>query len=134
MRIDENKVFIFTFSTGDHGDLAIPVRGENREAAGARLQQMFSGFQTELAMEFPTVRAAAGPAMVETGIETPGAIPPEVLEMRIETLMSDMGAPNLTDQAKALQVKRWTKIAYEPKNYPSIITKLEEIQAGKDDA
>lgn len=131
MRIEENRVYVFSFNVGDHGDLAIPVRGETREAAAARLQSMFSQMQTELAMEFPVIKGVSIQSS-ELPIPNlaPGGIPPEVLEMRINTLLTDLGASGLTDAAKAQTIKNFTKIDFSPENYPAIISRLEEISAG----
>lgn len=127
MRIEENRVYVFSFNTGDHGDLAIPVRGETRELAAARLQQMFANMQTELAMEFPKVSAApSAPAEA-----APGAIPYDVLEMRIDTLLDDLGTKGLTPEAKAKTIEDWTEKKFEPKNYAAIITELELLASGQ---
>lgn len=134
MRIEENKVYVFTFDTGDHGNLAIPVRGETREAAAQRLQQMFGQMQAELAMEVP--RIAAGPVQpnqpsttIAEGAGLEGLS--EILVERIDTLMIGLGAAGLTDKAKAETVKNWTELEYSPENYAKIVTELELIASGQ---
>lgn len=122
MHIEENKVFIFKFPY-ENTDFAIPVRANTKEEAVRRLQGWMQGVMTELAMEVPQVANISVPQNAMAA----GAIPPEVLEMRIDTLLKDLGAGGLADTAKVQTVKNFTKLVYEPKNYPKIITKLEEM-------
>lgn len=144
MRIEENRVFLFTFDTGEMGNIAIPVRGESREDAASRLQGMFGRMQTELAMEFPKVSSAAigigatiAPGSVipmpDDAVFAPGGIPTEVLELRIDTLMETLGAKELQPAAKATTIKNWTGHDFVPVNYPQIVNELELIASGAKD-
>lgn len=136
MRIEENKVFLFTFDTGEMGNLSIPVRGEDRADAANKLQTIFGRMQTELALEFPKVAPQASVAAQGVGsMEHPmaGIIPSEVLEMRIDTLLGDLGATGLTDSAKAQTIKNWTELEFVPDNYAAIITKLERLASGAEE-
>lgn len=130
MQISENKVFVFRFGY-EGGDITIPVRADTKEDAVASLQKWMSGIQTELAIEFPRVSAAKQSQANAVLPPTSGAVPDEVLEMRIDTLLNDLGAKGLTDAAKAETVKNWTEKELLPKNYPAIITELELIASGQ---
>lgn len=132
MRIEENKVYVFTFNTGEHGDLSIPVRGESREQAAQNLQDMFARMQTELAMEFPKTQAGPLAKQAEEPVMTAaGGIPFDVLEMRIDTLLGDLGAKGLEGEARATTIKEWTGIDFAPGNFTAIITDLELIASGQ---
>lgn len=130
MRIDENKVYMFTFDTGEMGNLAIPVRGENRDEAANTLQRMLGKMQSEIAMEFPRTSPTVVNAVGGTG-SVSGIVPAEVLELRIDTLLADMGAKDLILSAKAQTIKNWTKLAFVPENYAEIIRELELIATGE---
>jgi hypothetical protein len=133
MRIEENKVYMFTFAT-EHGDIAIPVRGESQSDAADKLQQMFSKFQIEIAMEVPKVSNTHNLEVEQQKAVSAGlplsAIPAEVLEMRIDVLLSDLGAGQLKGKAKFDIIKKWTNYEVIEENYPKIITELELIQSG----
>lgn len=134
MEIREERVYIFKFPY-DNTEFTIPVRAESKEDAVKRLQSWMSNVQTELAMEFPQVSQAKKP---ETAPILPSntAIPYEVLEMRIDTLLSDLGvhdAAKMPAEAKAKQVLLWTEFEYKPDNFIEIIKKLEMIATGQDD-
>lgn len=135
MRIEENRVYMFTFETGEMGNLAIPIRGESREEAATKLQAMFGRMQTELAMEFPKV----SPGAVELGgISTtlePSLSASEglsaILEERIDKLLADLGGASLVGKAKAETIKNWTELDYTPENYAAIVKDLELIASGQ---
>lgn len=133
MRIEENRVYMFTFDTGEMGHLQIPVRGENKEQAVDALQRLLGRIQSELSMEFPRISpdVIAPGAAEQVSAAGIGIVPAEVLELRIDTLLSDMGGASLTDAGKAETIKNWTKLAFKPENYPSIITELELIASGQ---
>lgn len=129
MQIEENKIFLFKFNT-DSGELAIPVRAQSQQQAAASLQNMLGRMLAEVTAEFPRTTPAH-----EAGVQSvPGlsaAIPSEVLEMRLDTLLKDLGAGSLTADAKAQTVKNWTGLKYEEANFPGIITELELIKTGQ---
>lgn len=135
MRIEENKVYMFTFETGEMGNLAIPIRGETREDAANKLQAMFGRMQMELAMEFPKV--APGAPQGATGSISMGADLPaaegltEILSERIDTLTETLGGKNLQPAAKAETIKNWSDLDYVPENYGKIIQELELIASGQ---
>lgn len=129
MRIDETKIFLFTFKT-DQGDVQFPMRAETREEAGNKMQTTLQGMQIELAVDFPKVQSAA-PTETPTEVSIPTAIPPEVLELRIDTLLGDMGGAELKGKAKADTVKLWTGFDFNEANYVFIINELELIKTGQ---
>lgn len=132
MQIEENKVYLFKFRTDD-GDIVIPMRAQDKEEAVRKMQSVLSRFQTEMALDFPIVKAA--PTADDGEVPSVGlpqaSIPSEVLEMRIDTLLLDMGAGNLANEAKAITVKNFTGLDYIPKNYPQIVNELELIKTGQ---
>ena len=128
MRMSEERVFLFTFQT-DAGDISIPIRAQSSAEAGDKMQKMLSRIQTELALEFPKIQSA--PAVDTLPISLNGPIPPEVLEMRLDTLMGDLGGAHLVGKAKAKTIKDWTGLELKEENYIAIITKLEELKAEK---
>lgn len=129
MRIEENRVFVFTFNTGDHGDLSIPVRGDSRESASQALMSMFARMQTELAMESP--KTSPSPSIPESGaISSADGLESIVLD-RINVLMADLGGADLKGAALAETIKNWTDLAFEPANYSSIVHELELIASGQ---
>lgn len=134
MRIEENRVFMFTFDTGEMGNIAIPVRGETRQEGAEKLQQMFSRMQTELAMEFPKVMPTA--AAIGASSEPSAALATaadgldEILLERIDTLMESLGAKGLTLEARAKTVLMWTELDLYPPNYSAIVHELELFASG----
>ena len=129
MRIDETRVFLFTFKT-DQGDVQFPIRAENREQAGNTMQKALQRMQAELAMDFPKTEPIEV-VTPEPALNIPTVIPPEVLELRINTLLGDMGAGTLTGKAKSDTIKLWTGFDFNEANYTSIITELELIRTGQ---
>lgn len=133
MRIDESRVFVFNFESIEMGGgCSFPIRGESRENAVEILQKCLSRFQTELAMEFP--RTLANPLAKqaeEPAITAAGGIPFDVLEMRIDTLLGDLGAKGLDEVARAKTILDWTGIEFKPANFTTIITDLELIASGQ---
>lgn len=132
MRIEENKVYMFTFDTGEMGNIAIPIRAESREQAATNLQNMFARMQTELAMEFPKVSVPAG----ELGQGNPVPVTSaeglsEILIERIDKLMTDLGGGALATKAKAETIKNWTDLKFSPENYSAIVKELELIVSGQ---
>lgn len=145
MHIDETKVFLFVFDTGSMGDIQIPVRAQTREEAADVLQKMFGKMQTEISMEFPRVQVAPRASAPSTPI-TPaaqsidsgfGALPPmtaipsEVLEMRIDTLLGDLGFKGIAGEQRIEAIRNWLDMDFTPENYPQIVNGLEEIASGK---
>lgn len=134
MRIEEKKVFIFEFPY-EQTTLTIPVKAENRQDAGEKLQRFLSGIQTDLAMEFPKVmpKETNIPDQDGTPVIWPPAsiIPPEVLELRINTLLTDLGAGELKGKARDETIKNWCGVPNTEANYTKIITELELIATGK---
>lgn len=132
MRIDETKIFLFTFKT-DQGDVSFPMRAETKEEAGQKMQQTLGRMAAELAIDFPKVHtsstASVEPEAITKTMST--SIPPEVLEMRINTLLGDMGASELKEKAKSETIKLWTGYDFKETNYPRIITELELIRTGQ---
>lgn len=138
MKIEENRVYVFQFDAQEMGGgCSFPMRGETREAAVEALQKCLGRFQTELAMEFPKV---SGPSLSApasfmgeqvANSASPEGIPPEVLEMRIDTLLADLGGKDLAGIAKAETIKLWTGNELTPVNYAKIITELELIASGQ---
>lgn len=120
MKWEQKSVFVFTFPY-EQTELSIPVKADSQEEAADKLQKLLSSIQTDLAMEFPkpmpTVYAAGNHA-------SPGAVPPEVLELRIETLMKELGM-NKAGVKKALGLE------VSPENYVTIIGKLEALKNGQ---
>ena len=129
MRLDETRVWLFTFKT-DQGDVQFPMRAETREQAGDQMQKTLQRMQAELAMDFPKT-APIEVAEPEPVLNIPTVIPPEVLEPRIDTLLGDMGAGALKGKAKADTVKLWTELDYNEANYLGIIHELELIRTGQ---
>lgn len=133
MRVDETRVFLFTFRT-DQGDVQFPMRAETREEAGEKMQKTLQRMQVELAVDFPKIGSAQGLAakILEPLTDiVPNAVPAEVLELRIDTLLGDMGAAELRGKAKADTVFTWTGYKFEEANYTHIITELELIKTGQ---
>lgn len=133
MRVEENKVYVFTFNTGEHGDLSIPVRGESHEVAAHKLQEMFARMQTELAMEFPkTVKASGVPAGTERPELPENAADglSDILIERIDSLLAGLGGEELVGDAKAKTIENWTELKFTPDNYAKIVHELELIASG----
>lgn len=128
MRIDENKVFVFSFDTSDMGSITFPMRGNSREEAADALQKTLGRIQTEIAMEFPKVSSA--PATGVQDVAT-NAIPSEVIELRIDTILKDMGYEGITDAQKAEAIKNWTDLDYTASNFPEIVNRLQGIATGQ---
>lgn len=128
MQWQEEKIFLFKFQT-DAGDVQFPVRAQTKEEAADTMQKMLSRIQTEIAMEFPkifvtpTVDVIHHPALASI-------VPPEVLEMRIDTLMLDLGGGQLKGKAKDQTIELWTGLENTEANYTGIVTALEEIKTG----
>lgn len=128
MDIREEKVYVFKFPY-QQTDFTIPVRAENKQEAVDILQKWLSGVQTDLAIEFPkvfvtpTVDPMHHPALASI-------VPPEVLEMRIDTLMLDLGGGQLKGKAKDQTIELWTGLTNHEVNYTGIVTALEEIKTG----
>lgn len=130
MRLDEQKVFLFTFHT-DQGDVQFPMRAETREEAADKMQKTLQRMQAEVSIDFPRV-ARVQPAQEDEKTDTSSlVVPPEVLVMRIETLLSDLGANELTEKAKAETIKNWTGFPFERTNYTQIINELQLILTGQ---
>lgn len=133
MDIREEKVYVFKFPY-QQTDFTIPVRAENKQEAVDILQKWLSGVQTELAMEFPKVFVDNTPPEATKVSDAMGnithVIPAEVLEMRIDTLLGDMGAAQLKGKAKDQTIELWTGLANTEANYTGIVTALEEIKTG----
>lgn len=122
---------MFTFNTGEHGDLAIPVRGESQHEAAQKLQDMFARMQTELAMEFPKVATTSETPVLGGNLETSAADGlSEILLERIDSLMSKLGGGELKGNAKTTTIKTWTELDFVPENYSQIVHKLELIASG----
>ena len=142
MRIDESRVFVFQFDTTQMGGVTFPLRAESREEAAEELQKVLARIQTELAMEFPKVAKPINSGSEGQGIpvgksdgenNAPSGVPFDVLEMRIDTLMSDLGAKDLTLEAKTKTIEDWTGKLYATQNYADIIKELELIASGQKD-
>lgn len=140
MEIFEEKIYLFKFTT-DAGDIQIPIRAHNKDEAIDKIQKMLGRIQAEIAMEQPKVTDKVGVIRKDEEVSTLNPpielilnnIPPEVLELRINTLLLDMGAGELKDRAKADTIKLWTELEFTPNNYIGIITELELIRTGKKD-
>lgn len=136
MQIFEKKVWIFEFPY-EQTTLSIPVKAESKEEAVNILQSLFSKIQTELAMSFPKVQSVPMSPIIEPveqpneTMNVPSPIPAEVLELRIDTLIADMGASQLKGKAKADTIKQWTGYDFNEANYTHIITELELIKTGQ---
>ncbi len=136
MELREEKVYLFRFQT-DAGDIQFPIRAQSKEEAADLLQKMLSRIQTEVAMEFPKVATQVrqqnvGQNEVSQQLHSSiNRIPAEVLEMRLDTLLEDMGAVNLKEKAKADTVKLWTGFDLSEENYTKIITELELLKTGQ---
>lgn len=135
MQWQEEKIFLFKFQT-DAGDVQFPVRAQTKEEAADTMQKMLSRIQTEIAMEFPKMMNVGNkPLQVEDtkaflGLQKGIGIPPEVLEMRIDTLMLDLGGGQLKGKAKDQTIELWTGLENTEANYTGIVTALEEIKTG----
>lgn len=130
MQIEENKVYLFKFHT-DSGELAIPVRAQSSAEAADSLQKMLGRMQTEVALDFPQVLPTMSKGIPQQGAFTTSVIPDEVLEMKLDTLFGDLGGGDLTPEAKAETIKKWTGHDLTPTNYTKIITDLELIKTGQ---
>lgn len=148
MRIEENRVFLFTFDTGEMGNIAIPVRGESREEGAQKLKEMFGRMQIELATEFPQVSSVdfySKSPMNKESLLQPGAVQPlpegavlahapdglsGILLERIDTLMKDLGGGELVGEAKAKTIHTWTELDFVPVNYGAIVHELELFASG----
>ena len=136
MQIDEQRVYVFKFPY-QNSDFTIPVKAETKQEAVDILQKWLSGVQTDLAIEFPKITP-------NTTLDTDGkpvnignppmfvgsSIPPEVLELRLDTLLADMGGGQLKGKAKDETIKLWTGYDLIPENYTHIITELELLKTG----
>lgn len=129
MELREEKVYLFRFQT-DAGDIQFPIRAQSKEEAADMIQKMLSRIQTEVAMEFPKVMKPVNQEQQSIS-NMPSAIPAEVLELKMDTLLSDMGATGLKDKAKAETVKLWTGFDLKEENYVKIITELELLKSGQ---
>lgn len=125
MQIDESRMFVFRFPY-ESTELAIPVRANSREEAGEKLQKVLSGIQTDLAMEFPKVHPTI--ASIVSSPSLNGEMPALVQELKIETLMKDMGFTGITDIEKATTIKKWTGLDYMPNNFNAILAALEHLK------
>lgn len=132
MRIDETKIFLFTFKT-DQGDVQFPMRAETAQEAGEKMQKTLERMMVELSMDFPKVQNAPVQETLQEAehLNVPTVIPPEVLELRIDTLLGDMGGAELKGKAKADTVKLWTGFDFNEANYVNIINELELIKTGQ---
>ncbi len=133
MRLDETKIFLFTFKT-DQGDIQFPMRADTAQEAGDKMQKTLQKMQVELAMDFPKTDPKIKEPdheEVKAILSAPMAIPPEVLELRIDTLLADMGAGTLKGKAKADTIKQWTGHEFTEANYPQIVVELELIRTGQ---
>lgn len=133
MTIDESKIFAFRFRT-DEGELLIPVRAESRQEAGAKMQKLLGRMAAEVAVDFPKIEAVGplpGPLTKEGVPTTFAVVPAEVLDLRINTLLGDMGAGQLVGKAKADTIKLWTGHEFVEANYSAIITELELLRTGQ---
>ena len=136
MELREERVFLFKFTT-DAGDVQFPVRAQTKDEAADIMQKMLSRIQTEIAMEFPKVMNVGDkPLQVEDtkaflGLQKGVGIPPEVLELRIDTLLADMGVGQLKGKAKDETIKLWTGYDNTVENYTHIITELELLKTGQ---
>lgn len=127
MNISENKVYVFKFAY-ENSDITLPVPADSKEEAVQKLQKWMSRVQTEMAMEFPRTVPADVAKVQAQPLAMHGAVPDEVLEMRIDTLLGDLGvqgAALMTREAKAAQVKHWVQLDFVSQNYGEIIKKLE---------
>lgn len=129
MELREEKVYLFRFQT-DAGDIQFPIRAQSKEEAADMIQKMLSRIQTEVAMEFPKIMKPVNQEQQSIS-NMPSAIPAEVLELKMDTLLSDMGAAGLKDKAKAETVKLWTGFDLKEENYVKIITELELLKSGQ---
>ena len=136
MRIDEQKLYGFHFKVDEqvvpvlNGEIVLPIRAETKEDAGEKLTKLLHKMSSEVAMDFPKVQVLEEVAP-EQAINIPTTIPPEVLELRIDTLLGDMNVGQLTGKAKADTIKLWTGFDFNEANYTSIITELELIRTGQ---
>lgn len=134
MDLREEKVYLFRFQT-DAGDIQFPIRAQTKEEAADMIQKMLSRIQTEVAMEFPKIYVDKTPKESTKVADQLGnithVIPAEVLEMRLNTLLLDMGAGELKEKAKAETVKLWTGFDLTEENYTKIITELELLKTGQ---
>lgn len=134
MELREEKVYLFRFQT-DAGDIQFPIRAQSKEEAADMIQKMLSRIQTEVAMEFPKVIPTSNTTLnlEDRGVKvfSTNPVPPEVLELKMDTLLSDMGAAGLKDKPKAETVKLWTGFDLKEENYVKIITELELLKTGQ---
>ena len=136
MRIDEQKLYGFHFKVDEqvvpvlNGEIVLPIRAETKEDAGEKLTKLLHKMSSEVAMDFPKIQVLEG-VIPEQAINIPTTIPPEVLELRIDTLLGDMNVGQLTGKAKADTIKLWTGFDLNEANYTSIITELELIRTGQ---
>lgn len=141
MRIDEQRLFGFHFKVDEgtipvvNGEITIPVRAETKDEAGEKLMKTLAKMQLDLVIDFPRVMGMPEElAKLEEDKSVspaPTIVPPEVLELRIDTLLGDMGAAELRGKAKADTVFNWTGYKFEEANYTHIITELELIKTGQ---
>lgn len=130
MDIREEKVYIFRFPY-QQTDFTIPVRAETKQEAADILQKWLSGVQTDLAIEFPKVLKQEPMSLREAASPLVSVVPPEVLELRIDTLLGDMGGSQLNGKAKNDTIKLWTGLENTEANYPQIIRELELLKTGQ---
>lgn len=130
MNLSEAKIFLFTFKT-DQGDVQFPMRSETREEAVDKMQLTLQRMQIELSVDFPKVKDVVATPVAPPIENVPTSIPPEVLELRMDTLLADLGAGQLKGKAKADTVKLWTEFDLNENNYTGIIHELELIQSGQ---
>lgn len=120
MKIEENKVFIFSFPY-ENTTLTIPVRGESRADAITNLQKFLSSVQVDLSMES---------IPVNTPRESPvdNFIPPEVKELQIIALLEKLAQFGVK-HGKTTQesVEKLLKMEYKPESYAVIIEQLEKM-------
>jgi len=134
MIIDEQKVYVFKFPY-QNSDFTIPVKAESKQEAVDILQKWLSGVQTDLAIEFPKMAQVIMDKIIDvepkTSIHTISTVPPEVLELRMDTLLADMGGGQLKGKAKDDTIKLWTGYDNTVENYTHIITELELLKTGQ---
>lgn len=122
--------------------IIIPVRAESQELAIRKLQRFMQDWQTQLMVEI----SMNSPQMSPADILKDGAaiqigdsiksmvIPPEILELRIATLLRDMGVA-VNDKNEigrhAATIKHWTEMECKEENYAKIVHELEMIKTGQ---
>lgn len=118
MEIDEQHVFRFRFPF--LGTEAIfNVVAETRMEAAERIQQWMRDTLTELAISFPKIQAE--PEVKEK--------PKAMEELRIATLIDDLGKYLAIADTTENTIKEWLKMDYEPNNFPLIIDGLEKLKS-----